>query len=158
MYLNDCWTYVIVIVSLFYQIGPYYRQLFVTCIVCLTCVRIFLCRCTRSCLISLNFLLNFIEEIECFSAKHLQNNGLLNDFHIFILFKILWPVLFHNSIQSRCSVVSNSVTPWITASQASLSITNFRSSPKPMSIESVMPFSHLILCHLLLLLPLILLH
>ena len=39
--------------------------------------------------------------------------------------------------------------------QASLSITNSRSSPKPMSIELVMPSSHLILCRSLLLLPLI---
>ena len=38
------------------------------------------------------------------------------------------------------------VTPWITARQASLSITNSWSSPKLMSIESVMPSSHLILC------------
>ena len=45
------------------------------------------------------------------------------------------------------------VTPWIAARQASLSITNFRSSPKLMSIESVMPSSHLILCRPLLLLP-----
>src|SRR5574341_1229361 len=37
------------------------------------------------------------------------------------------------------------------ARQASLSITNFRSPPKPMSIESVMPSNHLILCHPLLL-------
>ena len=44
-------------------------------------------------------------------------------------------------------------TPWIAARQASLSITNSRSSPKLMSIESVMPSSHLILCHPLLLLP-----
>ena len=44
-------------------------------------------------------------------------------------------------------------TPWITAHQASLSITNSRSSRKLMSIESVMPSSHLILCHPLLLLP-----
>ena len=44
-------------------------------------------------------------------------------------------------------------TPWIAACQASLSITNSRSSPKLMSIESVMPSSHLILCHPLLLLP-----
>ena len=51
------------------------------------------------------------------------------------------------------SVVSDSVTPWITAHQASLSITNSRSSPKLMCIESVMPSSHLILCRLLLLLP-----
>ena len=44
------------------------------------------------------------------------------------------------------------VTPWIAAHQASLSITNSQSPPKPMSIESVMPSNHLILCHLLLLL------
>ena len=44
-------------------------------------------------------------------------------------------------------------TPWITAHQASLSITNSRSSLKLISIESVMPSSHLILCHPLLLLP-----
>ena len=45
------------------------------------------------------------------------------------------------------------VTPWIAASQASLSITNSRSSRRLMSIESVMPSSHLILGHSLLLLP-----
>ena len=37
-------------------------------------------------------------------------------------------------------------TPWIAACQASLSITNSQSPPKPMSIESVMPFNYLILC------------
>ena len=45
------------------------------------------------------------------------------------------------------------VTPWTTARQASLSITNSRSPPKPMSIELVIPSNHLILCHPLLLLP-----
>ena len=44
-------------------------------------------------------------------------------------------------------------TPWTAACQASLSITNSRSLLKLMSIESVMPFDHLILCHPLLLLP-----
>ena len=44
-------------------------------------------------------------------------------------------------------------TTWITACQASLSITNSRSLPKFMSIELVMPSSHLILCRPLLLLP-----
>ena len=44
-------------------------------------------------------------------------------------------------------------TPWIAACQASLSITNLWSSLKLKSIESVMPSSHLILCHPLLLLP-----
>ena len=44
-------------------------------------------------------------------------------------------------------------TPWTTAPQAIRSIINFQSLPKLMSIESVMPFNHLILCHPLLLLP-----
>ena len=45
------------------------------------------------------------------------------------------------------------VTLWTAARQASLSITNSRSSPKSMSIELIMPSNHLILCHPLLLLP-----
>ena len=45
------------------------------------------------------------------------------------------------------------MTPWAAARQASLSITNSHSLLKLMSIESVMPSSHLILCHPLLLLP-----
>ena len=44
-------------------------------------------------------------------------------------------------------------TPWTAAHQAFLSITNSRSPPKPMSIESVMPPNHLILCRPLLLVP-----
>ena len=43
--------------------------------------------------------------------------------------------------------------PWTAARQAPLSITSSRSPPKPMSIESVMPSSHLILCRPLLLQP-----
>ena len=53
------------------------------------------------------------------------------------------------------SRVRLSATPWTAARQASLSITSSRSSPKPMSIDSVMPSNHLILCRPLLLLPLI---
>ena len=45
------------------------------------------------------------------------------------------------------------VTPWTAAHQASLSITNSQSLPKLMSIESVMPSNHVILCRPLLLLP-----
>ena len=45
------------------------------------------------------------------------------------------------------------MTPGTAAHQASLSIANCQSLPKPMSIESVMPSNHLILCHPLLLLP-----
>ena len=48
-----------------------------------------------------------------------------------------------HSVQLNCSVVSDSVTPWITARQASLSITNSQSLPKLMSIELVMPSSHI---------------
>ena len=44
-------------------------------------------------------------------------------------------------------------TPWTAARQASLSVTNSRSSPELMSIESVMPSNHLILCRPLLLPP-----
>ena len=51
------------------------------------------------------------------------------------------------------SVMSNSVTPWTAARQASLSITNSRSLLKLMSIELVIPSNHLILCRPLLLLP-----
>ena len=51
------------------------------------------------------------------------------------------------------SVVSNSATPWTSARQASLSITNSRSLLKLMSMESVMPSNHLILWHPLLLPP-----
>ena len=50
-------------------------------------------------------------------------------------------------------VVSNSVTPWTAAHQASLSLTSFQCLPKFMSIASVMPFSHLILWCPLRLLP-----
>ena len=58
-----------------------------------------------------------------------------------------------SSVQSL-SRVRLFVTPWTAAHQASLSITNSRSSLKLMSIKSVMPSSHLILCrHLLLQLP-----
>ena len=57
-----------------------------------------------------------------------------------------------SSVQSL-SCVRLFATPWITAHQASLSITNSQSSLKLMSIESVMPSSHLILSHPLLLLP-----
>ena len=49
-------------------------------------------------------------------------------------------------------VVSDSAAPWTAACQASLSIINSWSLLKHMSIESGMPFNHLILCHLLLLL------
>ena len=55
-----------------------------------------------------------------------------------------------SSVSQSCRLYA---TPWTAARQASLSITNSRSSPKLLSIESVMPSSYLILCRPLLLLP-----
>ena len=60
--------------------------------------------------------------------------------------------LFFSSVQ-LLNCVQLFVTPWTAASQASLSITNSPSLLKLMSIESVMPSNHLILCHPLLLPP-----
>ena len=57
-----------------------------------------------------------------------------------------------SSVQSLSRVRFFAI-PWTAACQASLSITNSWSPPKPMSIESVMPSNHLILCRPLLLLP-----
>ena len=64
---------------------------------------------------------------------------------------LVWKPL---GLQFSCSVVSDSLwPPWTAARQTPLSITNSRSLPKPVSIESVVPSNHLILCHPLLLLP-----
>ena len=64
---------------------------------------------------------------------------------------VMWVALLQ-SVQSL-GPVWLFVTPWTVARQASLSITNSRSLLKLVSIESVMPSNHLILCRLLLLLP-----
>ena len=74
--------------------------------------------------------------------------GFLHHLHMFQIYS-----LSVQSVQFSRSVVSDSETPWSAAHQASLFITISRSSPKLMSIESVMPSSHLILCRPLLLLP-----
>ena len=63
-----------------------------------------------------------------------------------------WVFIQFSSVQ-LLSRVQLSATPWIAACQASLSITNSRSSLRLTSIESVMPSSHLILCRPLLLRP-----
>ena len=54
----------------------------------------------------------------------------------------VWPKVYFSSVQFSHSVMSDSATPWIIARQASLSITNSRSSLRLTSIESVMPSSH----------------
>ena len=61
--------------------------------------------------------------------------------------------LLNSSVQFNHSVMSDSATPWTAACQASLSISNYQILLKLMPIQSVMPFKHLILCGLLLLLP-----
>ena len=71
--------------------------------------------------------------------------GTLSFCHINFYFFLIINMRF-NSVQFSHSVVSDSATPWTAAHQASLSITNYQSPPKPMSIESVMPSNHLILC------------
>ena len=75
--------------------------------------------------------------------------------HSFSLWQLLQKFVFGWVLVSH-SVMSYSVTPWTAALQASLSITNTQNLFKLMSIESVMPSNHLIICHTLLLLPSIL--
>ena len=83
------------------------------------------------------------------------------DFNLLKFFFIIFYNVFylsHGLFISIRSVQSLSrvwlfVTPWITARQASLSITNSQSPPEPMSVELVIPSNHLILRHPLLLLP-----
>ena len=70
--------------------------------------------------------------------------------------KIIRHSYSHRVIFSSVQLLSHVrllATPWTAAPQASLSMINSQSPPKPMSIESVMPSNHLILCRPLLLLP-----
>ena len=92
-------------------------------------------------------------------SKKMKKNYILGGLtHRLLAFSAWNPVDCHmakvsdqiRSVAQSCPTLWDS---WITARQASLSITNTRSSPGLMSIESVMPSSHLILCHPLLLLP-----
>ena len=76
-----------------------------------------------------------LREVNCYSLR----NEWIND--------------LSSSVQFNCSVVSDSLQPWSTARQASLSITSSQRLLKLMSIESVKSSNHLILCHLLHLLP-----
>ena len=92
------------------------------------------------------------------------------NFSVFWLRRRLAECIIHMSVLSNCKLYMDAVysmeiqlssvqslsrvqllaTPWTTACQASLSITNSWSLPKLMSIDLVMPSNHLILCHLLL--------
>ena len=82
-----------------------------------------------------------------FSSDHIKNGTEKQVKLIFIM-----SFNSFSSIQSL-SHVQLFATPWTTARQASLSVTKLWSPPKLMSIELVMPSTHLILCHPLVLLP-----
>ena len=69
------------------------------------------------------------------------------------VYVFMYVCMYELSSFQSLSHVQLFATPWTSAHQASLSITNSRSPPKPMSIESVMPSNNLILCRPLLLLP-----
>ena len=78
-----------------------------------------------------------------------------NEWVLFALLPLTSSLTFEQDqlVQFSLSVVSDSATKWTAAHQASMSITNSWSLLKFISIESVMPSNHLILCHPLLLLP-----
>ena len=94
----------------------------------------------------------------CLYSRNLLYSSRENIYHSFTSYcgVLTWIKINVASVQvssvQLLSRVQLFVTPWVVARQASLSITNSRSSPKLMSIESVIPSSHLILCHPLLLL------
>ena len=98
---------------------------------------------TRSICVYLKSWWNVLQQQETltciFTLKEYGYYKLHHVFYLLCLFKFSCVQLF--------------ATPWITAHQASLSVTNSRSSPKLMCIKSKMPSSHLILCRPLLLLP-----
>ena len=91
-------------------------------------------------------------------ASQLHPHLILHVFSLLCCSSTRYVVLSHCSFFYFSSVqllsrVRLFVTPWTAAHQVSLSITNSWGLPKPMSIESVVPSDHLILCHPLLFLP-----
>ena len=104
---------------------------------------------------SLDFFLYFSPLRFWFSGHSVFFCIWLSGHSIFFSFEIVvaWPLETSLGVQFSCSVMSNSVTPWTAACQASLSINNSWSLLKFMSVKSVMLSRHLILCHPFLLLP-----
>ena len=90
---------------------------------------------------------NLLAHTQCLHFSHFCFNS------ISIILKLFLLKLRQIRSDQSLSCVQLFATPWITARQASLSITNSQSSLRLTSIESVMPSSHLILCRPLLLLP-----
>ena len=89
------------------------------------------------------------EALLCISLSLLQKR--INHEVSVVFFKRIVTVLFSSVQLLNC--VQLFATPWAAACQASMSITNSWSLPKPMSVELVMSSNHIILCHPLLLLP-----
>ena len=92
--------------------------------------------------------------MDCFHFLAIMNNAVMNtDVQAFCVDIVLISLGYIPSSVQLLSRVWLFATPWIAARQASLAITNSRSSLKLTSIKLVMPSSHLILCRPLLLLP-----
>ena len=89
--------------------------------------------------------------------RHVETTGWINDIAAFgfvnEIVPLEWSELFQFSSVQSLSRVRLFATSWTAARQASLSITNSWNLVKLMSIETVMPSNHLVLCHPLLLLP-----
>ena len=98
------------------------------------------------------FVLNFHIQWLYSSRYHIIVGKVNGDFENSLLMLFEWCTYYFSSVQ-LLSHVRLFVTPWTAAHQGPLSVTNFQSLPKLMSIESMMPSNHLILCHPLLLLP-----
>jgi len=105
----------------------------------------------------MNIWITSIRSSNLLSCILLFNNRKTNIKTNFYTSFLYWNCLEHVYVQfSSVQSLSHAwlfATPWISARQASLSITNSRSWLRLTSIESVMPSSHLILCRPLLLLP-----
>ena len=98
------------------------------------------------------FVLNFHIQLLYSSRYHIIVGKVNGDFENSLLMLFEWCTYYFSSLQ-LLSHVRLFVTPWTAAHQGPLSITNSQSLPKLMSIESMMPSNHLMLCCPLLLLP-----
>ena len=111
---------------------------------------------------SLFFLFNFVIKLKLLKKWSLLIYKETGSNDVYLATQVIMYIKKVRSIQI-CTIMLLSVqllshvwlfeTPWTAACQASLSMTKSQSPPKPMSIESVMPSNHLILCRPLLLLP-----
>ena len=99
------------------------------------------------------YIHNFLFAKGIHTLWKLQTSHLRNKYYVALINLPIFHYFLINSVQFSHSVASDSATPWTAARQASLSITNSWSPPKPMSIELMMSSNHLILCCPLLLLP-----